>query len=87
MLNTPLNNRPTRARLDEQEAHLHPILLRDLAELTNVRARRGRPFSNQAQNVLLMTLIVAATLGLLVVLDHAGIHLPIAYELPSSAFD
>jgi len=87
MLNPRLSDRATRSRLDTQEAHLHPILLRDLAELTNVRARRDRPFSNQAQNVLLMTLIVAATLGLLVLLDHAGIHLPTAYELPSPPFE
>jgi len=83
MLNTQLSGRATRARLDEQAARLHPILLRDLAWVANLRARRGRPFSNQAQNILLMTLIAAATVGFLVLLDHVGIQLPTAYELPS----
>ena len=81
MLNTHLNNRPTHGRMAEQERRMDGINLHDVARFSLPRPRETHRTTGRARGILLMAAIIAATLAVLLLLDHAGIHLPTSDDM------
>ncbi len=80
MLNTLKNDAATLSHAAEPERPMNSIIFKTAAPISPW-ARPARPWRNGVRAILLMAAIVTATCAVLLLLDHAGIHLPVTEEL------
>jgi hypothetical protein len=87
MLNAGLDEPTIRRGSLEHDVRLAGVVFLNAAEFTTLRPRILRPLGGQAKTMVLMAVIVAVTVALLLLLDHAGIHLPATGEMPLPRLD
>ena len=77
MLNAKLDSRLARGRLAGQETSVDGIDFFNAAGLETPRAHRIHRPRGHARGFWLLAAIVVVTFAAVVLLDHAGIHLPV----------
>ena len=87
MLNVGLDESTIRRGSLEHDARLAGVVFLNAAEFTTPRPRIILSVVGKAKTIVLMAVIVAATLAPLLLLDHAGIHLPATGEMPLPRLD
>jgi len=80
MLNTLKNDAATLSHAAEPERTMNSITFKTVEPILPW-TRPARPWRDGMQAILLLVFIVTVTCAVLLLLDHAGIHLPATEEL------